>query len=56
MVNLCGVQTRLTTYLLVGIILAWDAVNIKIIVNPEYVLPSAMDQGKCIGSEILSRL
>ena len=56
MINLRGVQTQLTTYLLVGIILAWDVVNIKIIVNPEYVLPPAMDQGKCVGSEILSRL
>ena len=56
MVNLRGVQTRLTTYLLVGIIMAWDVMNIKIIVNPEYVLPPAMDQGKCVSSKILSRL
>ena len=56
MVNLRGVQTQLTTYLLVGIILAWDVVNIKIIVNPKHILPPAMDQGKCIGSKILSRL
>ena len=34
----------------------WDVVNIKIIINPEYVLPPAMDQGKCVSSEILSRL
>jgi len=49
------ISLRGTIHHLIGIVLGVSAIKI-VLRSVFFVLPPAMDQGKCIGSKILSRL